>query len=252
MLICGGSSGIGLSTAKEFSKLGANVTLFSRSKEKLKSALEILTRKGNQTHKILVGDFNNPKTIKAIIEKDIIKTKYSILINNSGGPRGGELIKAKLDDFIETFNRHLICNHILTQTLLPFMKINNYGRIINIISTSVKQPIKGLGVSNTIRGAVASWAKTLSMELEDWGITVNNILPGYTDTNRLNEIIKLNSKNNKISINQVKENYLSQIPLKRFAHPKEISNTICFIASKHSSYINGTSIPIDGGRLTTI
>ena len=200
----------------------------------------------------MVGDFNDHDKISEIIKEDLKNIKYNILINNSGGPRGGKVIDASIIEFKETFNRHLICNHILTQMLLPHMISTNYGRIINIISTSVKQPIVGLGVSNTIRAAVAAWAKTLSLEISNDGITVNNILPGFTNTRRLNEIIKFKSENSGLSIEDISTRLKKEVPLNRFAKPVEVAKLISFIASKDAGYINGVSIPIDGGRLTTL
>ena len=194
-LICGSSTGMGRAVAKEFAQMGANVTLFSRNEEKLKLVIESMNCLNNQNHRFLVGDFNHPDNIQSVINNDISQgNTYHILINNSGGPEGGPIIEAKKSEFIEGFNRHLICNHILSTALLSGMKSEKYGRIINIISTSVKQPIQGLGVSNTIRGAVASWSKTFSFEVSKWGITVNNILPGFTDTGRLASLIESKAK----------------------------------------------------------
>ena len=190
-LVCGSTSGIGQSTALEFASSGATVTLFARNEEKLQNTHSLLQNSNKQKHQYLIGDFNNPKNIQEIVKSHISSgNKYHILINNTGGPKGGPIVDADTSEFIEGFNRHLICNHILTKALLYGMKDFNYGRIINIISTSVKEPIQGLGVSNTIRGAVASWAKTLSIEISQNGITVNNILPGFTDTDRLSSLIK--------------------------------------------------------------
>tara|TARA_Y100001970_G_C14138595_1_gene805820 strand:- start:407 stop:1033 length:627 start_codon:yes stop_codon:yes gene_type:complete len=205
----------------------------------------------NQNHKILVGDFNYPEQIRTIINNDIKNNNYNILINNSGGPKSGRIIEADIEEFIETFNRHLICNHLLVQLLLPYMISTSYGRIINIISTSVKQPIVGLGVSNTIRSAVAAWSKTLSLEICNDGITVNNVLPGYTHTSRLDEIIKSKSIQSGLDIEEITAKLKKEVPLNRFADSNEIANLILFIASKKSGYINGVNIPIDGGRLKT-
>ncbi|SVE37265.1 uncharacterized protein METZ01_LOCUS490119, partial [marine metagenome] len=190
-LVCGSTSGIGKSTAIEFSQLGANVTLFARNERKLNESLSLLQNDGNQTHQYLVGDFDDADQIKTTISEHISSgNSYHILVNNSGGPKGGPITQADPDEFVEGFKRHLICNHILFQALHTGMKVNAYGRVVNIISTSVKQPIPGLGVSNTIRGAVASWAKTLSFEVGNEGITVNNILPGFTNTERLSSLIE--------------------------------------------------------------
>tara|TARA_Y100001980_G_C14553048_1_gene337919 strand:- start:2349 stop:3131 length:783 start_codon:yes stop_codon:yes gene_type:complete len=252
ILVCGSSSGIGLQTAIEFSNNGGNITIFARNKNKLEKALKKLNTSFNQKHKFLVGDFNDYIDIKETITKDLDETKYNILINNSGGPKGGKIINSSEKEFINTFNRHLICSHILTKKLMKYMIKTKYGRIINIISTSVKQPIVGLGVSNTIRAAVAAWAKTLSLEIGINGVTVNNILPGYTDTARLDEIIKLKANKLNTDTNEVIKNLKSTVPLGRFAKPEEISKLAIFLASKDSEYINGVSIPVDGGRLTSL
>ena len=252
-LVCGSSKGIGASTAIELSKLGASITLLARNRDSLSNILDKLVSSKNQNHTCLIADFDDPmKLINTI--NNFIKSSppIQILINNSGGPKPGPIIDATVENFIGAFKRHLICNHILVQALVPNMKKANFGRIINITSTSVKQPIEGLGVSNTIRGAVANWAKTLSFELGEFGITVNNILPGYTDTQRLQEIFLSNSKKNKFDIESIISDAHSQIPLGRFADPKETAKAICFLASEDASYINGINLPVDGGRLSTL
>ena len=252
-LICGATSGIGKATSIEFSNLGANVTLFARNEDKLKDTLSRLTHNKNQLHQYLVGDFDNSDGIKLTVENHIENgNQYHILINNSGGPKGGPIAKANPEEFINGFNRHLICNHILFQALHSGMKNFNYGRVINIISTSVKQPIPGLGVSNTIRGAVASWAKTLSFEVGVDGITINNILPGFTDTERLSSLIDAKSNAGNISVDVVSETMKSSIPAGRFGKPEETAKAIAFLASPAAGYINGVSLAVDGGRLSCI
>jgi 3-oxoacyl-[acyl-carrier protein] reductase len=171
-----------------------------------------------------------------------------ILINNTGGPAGGAIIDAKEEDFVNTFNQHLICNHILTKAVVPSMKKENYGRIINIISTSVKIPLNNLGVSNTIRGAVASWAKTMANELGQFNITVNNVLPGATNTIRLQNIIKTNASKKEKEIIDIEKEMQQEIPMRRFAEASEIAAVAAFLASPAASYVNGVSIPVDGGR----
>tara|TARA_Y100001968_G_C19355234_1_gene716824 strand:- start:59 stop:847 length:789 start_codon:yes stop_codon:yes gene_type:complete len=252
-MVCGSSKGIGASTAIELSKLGASITLVARNEESLSEVLEQLDSSMDQKHSYLLADFDNSEKLKNTISDFVEKNPpIHILINNSGGPKPGPIINANTDDFINAFNRHLICNHILVQALVPNMKKIGFGRIINITSTSVKEPIKGLGISNTIRGAVATWAKTLSFELGEFGITVNNILPGYTDTQRLQEIFLNKSKKNNYDIESVITDAYSQIPLGRFADPKETAKAICFLASEDASYINGINLPVDGGRLSTL
>jgi len=252
-LVCGSTSGIGLSTAQEFAISGASVTLFARNEEKLQNTLSLLKNIDDQNHQYIVGDFNYPDNINKIVTAHIASgNKYHILINNSGGPKGGPIVEAETSEFIDGFNRHLICNHMLAQALLPGMKNLNYGRIINIISTSVKEPITGLGVSNTIRGAVASWAKTLSIEVAKDGITVNNILPGFTKTDRLSSLIKANARSKGKSEDTVILDMKNQVPSGRFGFPEETAKAIAFLSSTAAGYINGVSLAIDGGRLSSI
>ena len=197
---------------------------------------------------IFVEKSKNGENYKNISNKNIIH----ILVNNSGGPDPGSLIESNSRQFIDGFNRHLINNQNLSMLLFPGMKSSSYGRIINVISISVKQPIPDLGVSNTIRGAVASWAKTLSYEFAPFNITVNNILPGLTDTVRLRTLIESIAKKNNRSIKEVTKEMESSIPSKRFAHPRETAAAIVFLASEQAEYINGISLPVDGGKTQSL
>ena len=252
-LICGGTSGIGKATAIEFSNMGSNVTLFARNELKLKQTLALLSNNGSQNHQCLVGNFDNSNSIKETVETHVDNgNQFHILINNSGGPKGGPIVKANPKEFINGFNRHLICNHILFQALHDGMTQLNYGRVINIVSTSVKEPIPGLGVSNTIRGAVASWSKTFSFEVSKWGITVNNILPGFTDTERLSSLIASKAKSCHKTETEIANNMKNQIPLGRFGTPEETAKAIAFLASPAAGYINGINLAVDGGRLNCI
>ena len=252
-IICGSTSGIGKATAIEFANASANVTLVGRNKTKLQELLKNLSNNGKQNHQFILADFDNYLNLKNVITNHIEDGNcYHILVNNSGGPKGGLIKRAKTEEFTTAFNRHLICNHILFKALLPGMIKFNYGRVINIISTSVKQPIAGLGVSNTVRAAVASWAKTLSFEVAAHGITVNNILPGFTNTARLKSIIKDKAESEKTTLSEIEQNMKSTVPLNRFGEPYETAKAILFLASSDSNYINGVSIAVDGGRLTSI
>src|SRR5262245_49635172 len=189
-IVCGSTQGIGLAIAEELAMLGANCTLIARNEQSLKHAVISLDTMLRQKHNHLVADFSKPDELKKVIDDYMKDHTVHILINNSGGPAAGMIFDAREEDFIKAFNKHLICNHILTKAVVPSMKKENYGRIINIISTSVKIPLKNLGVSNTIRGAVASWSKTMANELGQFNITVNNLLPGSITTQRLNTIIE--------------------------------------------------------------
>ncbi len=204
-------------------------------------------------HSYIVADFSNPKELQKKVADFITKNHgFHILINNTGGPRSGSILDASLEQFENAFTQHLKCNHVLTQATIPFMKKEGFGRIINIISTSVKEPIPGLGVSNTIRGAVGNWSKTLSIEVGALGITVNNVLPGFTETERLNEIIKIKAGIEGTSFEKMSEIMKNYTPAKRFAKPEETANAIVFLASEAASYINGINIPVDGGRTKSL
>ncbi|MEO6831841.1 MAG: SDR family oxidoreductase [Chitinophagaceae bacterium] len=251
-LVAGSTQGIGLASAQILAQLGANCTLISRNEGKLKEALLTLQNEGQQTHNYLVADFSNPNELKGIAEQFFASNTVHILVNNSGGPAAGAILEATPEAFLAAFNQHLICNQILTTLAFPGMNAAGWGRIINIISTSVKVPLKGLGVSNTIRAAVASWAKTMSIELGPFGITVNNVLPGATATGRLEAIINGKSSRLGASKDVVMEAMLEEIPARRFAAPEEIAAMVAFLASEAAGYVNGTSIPVDGGRTGSI
>lgn len=249
----GGSKGIGFASAQELALLGCSVTLASRSVEDLKMAVDSLDRSKGQAHDYLVVDYadldNLESQVKAYIEENGV---FHILINNTGGPAGGPITQAKREEFTNAFNNHLLANHLLAQLCVLGMKEQGYGRIINIISTSVKIPLSGLGVSNTIRGAVASWAKTMANELGVDGITVNNVLPGATGTDRLSSIIQNKANKQSKAEQEVADQMRSVIPMKRFAEPHEVGAFVAFLASPAAAYITGTSTPVDGGRTGSI
>ncbi|RLK00119.1 MULTISPECIES: SDR family oxidoreductase [Tenacibaculum] len=248
-LVCGSTQGIGKAAAIQLAQEGVNVTLVARSEEKLKAVLAELPN-NNQNHGYLVADFTNPAGLKEKLEATNLQ--FHILVNNTGGPAGGPVFNAKLEEFERAFTMHLKCNHVLVQAVVPFMKSEGYGRVINVISTSVKQPLDGLGVSNTIRGAVANWSKTLANELGQFGITVNNVLPGATATERLTEIINNKAAKTGKSTEEVAEMMKNASPAKRFAKPEEVANAIVFLASERASFINGINVPVDGGRTKSL
>ena len=250
-LVCGSTQGIGRASAIGLAQEGVNVTLIARNEERLKKVLSELPKKGN--HNYIVADFSNPKDLKEKVSEYISKNHgFHILINNTGGPRSGSILEASLEEFENAFTQHLKCNHVLAQATIPFMKQEGFGRIINVISTSVKEPIPGLGVSNTIRNAVGNWSKTLSIEVGALGITVNNVLPGFTDTERLTEIITIKAKQAGTNIEEMAEIMKNYTPAKRFAKPEETANAIVFLASECASYINGINVPVDGGRTKSL
>lgn len=247
-LVCGATQGIGSATAVLFADLGANVLLMARNEVKLKEKIDALPCSTNQKHEYLVADFTNPDQVREVIENYTRSNTIHIVVNNTGGPPAGEIQQAQIEEFRNAFEQHLICNHIIAQAVLPKMKEIQFGRIINVISTSVKQPLKGLGVSNTIRAAVANWAKTLSNEVAQYGITVNNVLPGATHTERLQSIIENKSKKTNQSIDITVEEMRKEIPMQRFADSEEIAYAIAFLASEWAGYITGINLPVDGGR----
>lgn len=248
-LVCGSTQGIGKASAIELALLGANVTLVARNEDALKKTVTELDSSKGQKHNYVCADFSDPNDLKSKIESFISKSSIiHILVNNTGGPKGGAIINAKPEEFTQTFSNHLICNHILVQAVVEGMKKEKFGRIINVISTSVKQPLKGLGVSNTIRAAVGNWAKTLSIELAQFGITVNNVLPGMTNTGRIRDLISAKAKAANKTEAEIQKEMLSEIPAGRLAEANEIANAVAFLATPAASYINGTNVTVDGGR----
>ena len=248
-LVCGSTQGLGYASAVELALLGCHVILMARNEEKLKEKTGLLDRSKGQQHQYLVADFENTNTVKAAIDVFVKNNTVHILVNNTGGPPGGAALTAKAEDFLSAFNNHLINNHNLTQAVVPGMKDAGFGRIINIISTSVKNPIAGLGVSNTIRAAVANWAKTLATELGPFGITVNNVLPGFTKTVRADYVIASKAKAGNISEDEVLKQLVAEIPVGRMGQPEEFGAAVAFLCSPAAAYINGINLPVDGGRL---
>lgn len=251
-IICGSSQGIGYAIAEELALMGANCILLARNEEALKLAVNELDSSIRQLHSYHSIDFNDKEATKTLIKKLVDEKPIHILINNSGGPAAGPITGATEEQFLQAFNQHLITNHSLTTSVMDSMKREGYGRIINIISTSVKIPLKNLGVSNTTRGAVASWAKTMANELGQFGITVNNVLPGATKTSRLNAIINNTAQKNGSSIEEVEKGLMEEIPAKRFGEAAEIAAVAAFLATPAAAYVNGVSIPVDGGRTGSI
>ncbi|MDO5504756.1 MAG: SDR family oxidoreductase [Pseudoxanthomonas suwonensis] len=251
-LVCGASEGIGRATATELASLGANVTVLARREAALREVAATLDTSRGQRHGFLAvdaGDTNGLRTSVAALTR---AWPVHILVNNSGGPPGGRAIDADIAAFVDAYTKHLIANQTLAQALVPGMREAGYGRIVNIISTSVYEPIPNLGVSNTTRGAVASWAKTLSRELAAGGITVNNVLPGFTETGRIDAIVADRSAKEGKTPEQVRAGMLASVPAGRFAKPSETAALIAFLCGPSAAYITGQSIAVDGGRMQSI
>jgi len=249
-LVCGGSKGIGLASAIELSKLGCNVTLLARNPDSLGDAIKQLDKSQGQIHRFISVDQSNPKDVSKRLST--IGQGFHILVLNSGGPKGGRMIDASLEDLQVGFDSLLLSNQVIVKHSFEYMKKADFGRIINIISIGLKEPIVGLGVSNTIRGAVGNWSKSLAFELGPHGITVNNILPGYTMTDRLSKLMDSRAQDRNMDVNALIETYVEQIPAKRLATPDEIGNVVAFIATPAAGYINGINLPVDGGYLKSL
>ena len=248
-LVCGSTQGIGKATAISLAKEGVNITLIARNETVLQEVLKELPQNGQQKHGYLVADFSKSDQVKEVVS---INNSFHILINNTGGPKSGAIINASVEEFSAAFQMHVLVNQILVQAVVPFMKKQCFGRIINIISTSVKEPIPGLGVSNTIRNAVANWSKTMAGELAEFGITMNNVLPGFTDTARLDQIIKIKAAGANTSVEKMAQIMKDYVPAKRFAKPEETAKAVTFLASDSASYITGINLPVDGGRTKSL
>jgi 3-oxoacyl-[acyl-carrier protein] reductase len=252
-LVCGASQGIGRACAVELALLGANVTVLARRAEALAEVVDSLPRAGGvQHHDLLVADAGDIDSLRERVEALVAAVPVHILINNSGGPPPGSIVDATSADFLDAFGKHLLANHALAQVVIPGMRDAGWGRIVNIISTSVKEPIPGIGVSNTTRGAVASWAKTLAGELAPLGITVNNVLPGSTHTPRIEQIVKARAQKSGHSEQEAARQMAAETPMGRFADPAETAAAVAFLASPAASYITGVSLPVDGGRMRSL
>ncbi|WP_267223011.1 SDR family oxidoreductase [Dyella silvae] len=251
-LVCGASQGIGRASAIELAELGASVTLLSRSADALKAATDALPRRQGQHHRWFAVDMSQTELLREALADMVDDHPLEILINNTGGPPGGPAHTAGADAFETAFRQHLLAGQTLVQALLPGMRASGYGRIVNIISTSVKEPIAGLGVSNTVRAAVASWAKTLSSELAADGITVNNVLPGYTRTARLDGLLAAQVRSTGRSEEEIAQGMLATVPARRFGEAAEVASVVAFLCTPAAAYVNGVSIAVDGGRTRSL
>jgi 3-oxoacyl-[acyl-carrier protein] reductase len=251
-LVCGSTAGLGKASAIEIAALGATVTLAARDEAKLRKTAAELPAKDGQKHDWLVADFTSPEAVGEAVKKAASDHAYHILVNNTGGPPGGPASEATPEAYESAFRMHLVTNQMILRAVLPGMKAAKWGRIINIISTSVKAPIPGLGVSNTIRAAVANWAKTLSVELGPFGITVNNVLPGYTETARLESLFKARAEKSGKAYDEIVKETIATIPAGRLGKPEDLGAVVAFLASPAAAYVNGINVPVDGGRTQSL
>lgn len=249
-LICGSTAGIGKAIAGELAGLGANCILLARNEAKLRDTLQDLPQKEGQLHRYLVADFSDLGTLQVVLED--IKDPIHIVINNTGGPKGGPLLEADPEEFLSAFSQHILSSQYIAQKVVPGMKTEQYGRFVNVVSTSVRMPIQGLGVSNTVRGAMASWAKTLANEVAAYGITVNNVLPGSTETGRLEGLIQSKASSRGVEESRIVAEMQAEIPMGRFGKPEEVAALAAFLCTPAASYITGVSIQADGGRISSI
>jgi 3-oxoacyl-[acyl-carrier protein] reductase len=250
-LVCGASAGIGRATAFALAAQGASCILLARRITRLLDLQGELAAAGLPPARVAVADLDRRDELCGLVSELLEDGPVHILVNNTGGPPGGPLLAASEADFLSAFGRHVLAAHRLTGLMLPGMQETGYGRILNIVSTSVYEPIRGLGVSNTIRGAMAAWAKTLSDELPP-GVTVNNVLPGFTDTGRLASLKRERAQRSGATQEAIHSGWLAQVPEGRLACPGEVASAVAFLASPAAAYIRGASLPVDGGRLRGI
>ena len=251
-MVCGASRGIGAATARMLAKAGANITICARNQSALEELKGELSQLGSGNHQVCLIDLEDLESLSSKVETVIAGNgPVHILINNSGGPPGGPLLNNEVGDFEAPFKRHLHASHTLVQLLAPQMVKEKFGRIIQIISTSVKEPIPNIGLSNTLRGAMASWAKSLSRELDPC-ITINNVLPGFTDTKRLGSLADSIHQRTGKSTDEIHKSWIEQVPIGRLIDPLETASAILFLALPASGGIRGVSLAVDGGRLRGI
>ena len=251
-LVCGASAGIGRAAALALAAQGADVTVLARSQDKLQALLPLLEQAGAGRTRALAADLDDRAALEERVRAHLAAHgPVHVLVNNAAGPGPGPLLEARAEDFLATFSRHLLAPHLLVQLLVPGMKQAGYGRIVNVISTSVREPIPNLGVSNTVRAAVAGWAKTLSRELPP-GVTINSVLPGFVETGRLASLAETLAAKQGKRPEDVRASWVGMVPEGRLGRPEELGAVIAFLASPAAAYVRGQCLAVDGGRLNGI
>jgi 3-oxoacyl-[acyl-carrier protein] reductase len=251
-LVCGASAGIGRACAMALAKAGAEVTVLARSQDKLEALEPELKEAGAKDTHVIAVSMDDRVTLRAKVEKHQRDFgAYHILVHNTGGPKAGPMLEKTEDDLLATFERHQLTAHMLVRLLLPGMKEAGYGRFVNILSTSVREPIDGLGLSNAIRAGMVGWAKTVANELPP-NVTINNVLPGFTATERLTELKKAMAERTDRTEDEVEAEWVGGIPEGRLGRPDEIGSVVLFLASPLASYMRGSSLAVEGGRLKSL
>ena len=248
-LVGGSTQGIGRACAMAFAQAGASVTLVGRNPEALAKVIGELPSTKAQAHRTLCVDYADWRKVQAAVEGHVgAHGTVHIVLHNTGGPSPGAAIDAAPEDFAKGFELHVLTGQAIVRACAPGMREAKYGRIITITSTSVIAPIRGLGVSNAVRAAVANWARSLAGELAPFGITVNSILPGYTKTARLDAIFKGRASRSGSSVDEIERAAIATIPAGRLGEPEEIASVAAFLASPAASYLTGVNLAVDGGR----
>ena len=248
-LIGGSSKGIGLAIAQRLASSGANVTLMARNESALRKAVSELDQSKGQNHQFLIVNFSDYKGFSKQIDEYFKKNNIDILVNNTQGPLPGKATEKEINDYQTAFDLLFKCAIHTTSLAIRNMKNQSWGRVINVSSISVKEPLNNLVLSNSLRAAIVTWAKSLSIDMAEFNITINNILTGFFDTERLNQLSAAKAKLQRKTTSEINNEIKSIIPMKRFGKVEEYANLVCFLASEQSAYITGTNIPIDGGVL---
>lgn len=251
-VVGGATRGLGLAAARQLAASGATVTLMARNEHSLNEALASLSSDAGQQHDYLQVDYLDFIGFRQLTERFFSGKKVDILVNNTNGPKAGTVNEKTTEDFQEAFDLLFKTYHHLTQLLVPGMRSRGYGRILNVSSVSVKEPLPNLVLSNSIRTAVVSWAKSLADAVASDGVTVNSILTGAFDTERIRELTQKQAQASGDTIDALLEARKASIPAGRFGDPKEYGYLLAFLASPMAAYITGASIPIDGGAIKSL